>query len=297
MLAISLREALEEWGIHLRAMRRSQQTVKSYTDGVRFFLDWCEEAGIEPDLVPAVVNRFMVALEERGNKGSTLVSRQLAIRRFSAWLAQEGIIEADRLAGMKRPGLEVPVMEPLTDEELRALVKACAGTTMRDRRDEAIVRLLAETGLRAGECIGLELPDVDLQRGTVVVRKGKGGKGRVVGIGPQTSQSIARYLRTRKGHRLEGHAALWLGERGRAFTYDAMHKALRDRATRAGIDRFHPHLLRNTFAHRWLSASGSQAGLMAAAGWSRPDMLVRYTAFHQQARAVDEARRLNLGDV
>ncbi|CAN5839460.1 hypothetical protein BH23ACT4_BH23ACT4_16960 [soil metagenome] len=66
-----------------------------------------------------------------------------------------------------------------------------------------------------------------------------------------------------------------LGERGRRFGYDGLSRALRRRAERAGIAGFHPHKLRHTAAHRWLANGGSESGLMAMAGWSRTDMLVR----------------------
>ncbi len=65
----------------------------------------------------------------------------------------------------------------------------------------------------------------------------------------------------------------------------------------AGIVGFRPHRLRHTAAHRWLAAGGSEGGLMAVAGWTRPDMLLRYTKAQASSRAADEARRLNLGDV
>ncbi len=67
------------------------------------------------------------------------------------------------------------------------------------------------------------------------------------------------------------------------------------RADRAGVVGFHPHMLRHTAAHRWLAKGGSEGGLMAVAGWTRPDMLVRYTRAQASARAADEARRLDLG--
>lgn len=52
--------------------------------------------------------------------------------------------------------------------------------------------------------------DVDLTRGLAIVRRGKGGKGRPVPFGPQTSRAIDRYLRLRRSHRLAGTPALWL---------------------------------------------------------------------------------------
>jgi integrase/recombinase XerD len=106
------------------------------------------------------------------------------------------------------------VIEPLTDDELRTLIKACAGSNIRDRRDEALVRFMVETGARAGETVGLLVADVDLQAGTAIVRRGKGGKGRIVPFGPFTSRAIDRYMRLRRSHRLAATPWLWLGDSG-----------------------------------------------------------------------------------
>jgi integrase len=94
--------------------------------------------------------------------------------------------------------LDVKVVEGLTDEQCAALVKACqGGKDFIDRRDEAVTRLLIEIGMRTGEVLGLAVDDVDIQRGLAVIRRGKGGKGRVVPFGPQVARSIDRYLRLR----------------------------------------------------------------------------------------------------
>lgn len=288
---------LPSWELHLRAERKSPQTLKVYGDGVRRFLAWAQDSGRPAVLDRATVNAFVVDLIDAGAEASTARSRQLAVRRFSAWLADEGELDRDELVGIKPPKLDQKVIEPLTEDQLRALIKACAGPDMRDRRDEALVRLMLETGLRAGEAAGLQLPDVDLAKGTAIVRRGKGGKGRPVPFGPQTSRAIDRYLRARRGHRLAASSDLWLGDRGKAFSYDALHKSLAYRAQLAGIEGFHPHLLRHTAASRWLAAGGSEGGLMAVAGWTRRDMLDRYTKATAAARAADEARGLGLGDL
>ncbi|GEN78702.1 tyrosine-type recombinase/integrase [Actinotalea fermentans] len=294
--AVDLAALLPSWALSLRAERKSPATVKSYTDGVRGFLAWCEETGTPPVLDKATVNGFTAALLEAGREPATVRSRQLGVRRFAAWLADEGEIPADPLLGIKAPKLDAKVIEPLTDDQIRALLKACRGDDLRDRRDTALIRFMVETGARAGETVALALADVDLMVGVAIVRRGKGGKGRSVPFGPQTGQAIDRYVRARRNHRLAGTPALWLGDRGKAFTYDALHKSLAERAARAGIVGFHPHLLRHTAAHRWLARGGSEGGLMAVAGWSAPDMLARYTRARASERAAAEARGLNLGD-
>jgi integrase len=133
--------------------------------------------------------------------------------------------------------------------------------------------------------------------GTAIIRKGKGGKGRVVPFGPHTATALDRYMRLRARHRLADSPALWVGDRGKGFTYDALHQSLGQRAQAAGIVGFHPHKMRHTAAHRWLAAGGSEGGLMAVAGWTRPDMLMRYTKAQASSRAAAEARSLNLGEL
>lgn len=288
---------LPSWELALRAERKSAQTIKSYGDAVRAYLAWCQDNGAPEVLDRRQLAGFVDTLLASGRAPSTAVARQLGVRRFAAWLVAEDELDLDPFLGVKAPSLDEKVIEPLTEDELRLLLKACKGKDLRERRDEAIVRLMVETGARAGEVVAMGTADVDLAAGTAVIRRGKGGKGRVVPIGPQTAQAIDRYLRARRTHRLADTPTLWVGDRGKAFTYYALHKTLRERATAAGIDRFHPHLLRHTAADRWLAAGGSEGGLMAVAGWTRPDMLMRYTKARASARAADEARRLNLGDL
>jgi len=187
----------------------------------------------------------------------------------------------------------------VSDDQLRAMLRACRGPDLRDRRDEAILRLMFTTGARAGEVAAMQVNDLNLRSvpPTVIIRRGKGGKGRVVPLAVETAAAIDKYLRARRLHRLKADPALWLGDRGKHFSYDAMHQSLGMRAQIAGVTGFHPHRLRHTAAHRWLSKGGSEGGLMAVAGWTRPDMLMRYTKAQASARAAEEAQRLNLGEL
>jgi integrase/recombinase XerD len=292
-----LRALLESWTIHLRAERKAEGTVRLYATGVRAFLAWCDRQGRPATLDRPTVAAFVAELLNDGREAATARARQLALRRFAAWLAEEGELDADPLVGLKPPKLDSKVVPVLSDQQLRALLAACQGPALRDRRDEALVRLLTETGLRAGETVALRVEDVDLHAETLHVRRGKGGKGRLVPFGPQTARALDRYLRLRRQHRLADTPALWLGDQGRGFGYDALHFTLGRRAEAAGIRGFHPHVLRHTAAHRWLAAGGSEGGLMAVAGWARRDMLDRYAAATASERAAAEAKGLNLGDL
>lgn len=299
-----LRHLLKGWHTFLRSEKKAPGTIEGYLSRTRMYLDWCDQRGY-----PVAIDRRQVVewiadqLEEYA--AGTVISRQVAIRRYSWWLAEEeGALEADVLLGMKPPTADEPVIEPLTVAQLGALIKACTGRgrtlrarPFRDVRDEAAIRLIAETGMRAGELVALAVDDVDTDEGLAIIRRGKLGKGRRVAFGPATSLAVDRWKRKREGHRLAGTPKLFLGDGGKGFKYDALRRALGGRAETAGLQGFHIHQLRHTFADRWLTAGGSETGLMAMAGWSRPEMLRRYTRARSEARAADEARRLNLGDV
>jgi integrase/recombinase XerD len=90
---------------------------------------------------------------------------------------------------------------------------------------------------------------------------------------------------------------LWLGAHSNGFAYFGLNDTLKDRAREAGIEGFHLHLLRHTFATRWKAARGSDDGLMAVAGWSNRSMIDRYAGAAAADRAAAEARTLNLGDL
>lgn len=297
MTTEEMRGLLDSWALHLRAERKSAQTVKTYTDGIKRFLDWCQRTDTTPDLTRPVVNAFIATLLDEGAEGSTARSRQLALRRFSAWLTEEGELDQDRLIGLKPPKLDSKIVPELSDDQLKALIKACAGKDFWERRDEAIIRLMIETGARIGEVVAMTTDDIDLTAGVAIVRRGKGGKGRTIPVGPHTCRALDRYLRLRRAHRLAASPDLWLGDRGKTIGYSGLYDSLVRRARLAGIEDFHPHVLRHTAAGRWLQRGGSEGGLMAVAGWSRRDMIDRYTKATAQKRAADEARGLNLGDI
>jgi integrase/recombinase XerD len=288
---------LPSWRLAMKAERKSAGTIKVYTDGVNKFLRWCADTGHPAELTKPTVQAFLADLLDAGAEANTAKSRDMALKRYAAWLVDEGELSSHPLTGLKPPKGDHKVVHALTDDQLKRLIRACDGKTLQDRRDEALVRLMAETGLRASEVVDLQIADVNVHDGLVTVNRGKGGKGRVVAISPQTATAIDRYMRARKSHRLAPTGALWVGGGGKGFGYYGLDKALKGRAQAARIEGFHLHIMRHTFATRWLRASGSEGGLMAVAGWANRDMIDRYTGASTSERAAEESRKLNLGDV
>jgi site-specific recombinase XerC len=168
-----LPDLLESWEIILLAENKSPTTISSYLRGVRLYLQWCEQAG------RAQVQAYMAELIADGKEANTVRLRQASLRQFVRWLVDEGELPEDPLLGLKAPKIPTKVVHALTDDQLRALIRACKGPTFRDKRDEAIVRLMSDTGMRAAETLALTVADVQpLKEGSVTIHRGKGMRGR-----------------------------------------------------------------------------------------------------------------------
>jgi site-specific recombinase XerD len=296
----TLADLLQDWLNVLKAENKSKSTLKNYTTGVTAYIRWCEQRGETPRIDRTLVTEWVAELLASGMEPSSAKTRRQAVRRFSAWMDGEDDLDyTDQLLGLKPPKVPEKLIEPLTEVQLRVLILACEGKTLRDKRDEAIIRLLTETGMRASEVVGLQVSDLNMASGVVTIGQAKGGRGRLVSISPKTAVAIDKYLRLRRSHPAAGLPDLWLSLRGNSarLSYMGMRYSISERATLAGIENFHLHLMRHTASSRWLAAGGSEQGLMTRHGWRDRSMLDRYTRATASERSIDEARHLGLGDL
>ena len=123
---------LDSWTLALRAEHKSPATIASYRRGVQAFIDYCAATDRPAVLDRPAVSAFISHLLDTGNEPTTAKLRQLAVRRLSAWLLEEGEIDRDELIGMRPPKLDQKIIEPLSDEQIKKLLYACAGSDLRD---------------------------------------------------------------------------------------------------------------------------------------------------------------------
>jgi integrase/recombinase XerC len=138
----------------------------------------------------------------------------------------------------KTPTKLVPV---LPEADTSKVLEACRGKGFVGLRDEALVRLYANTGARLLEVGNLLVPDVDMATESVRFH-GKGAKDRRVRFGPKKARALSRYLRARDNHKGAELPNLWLADRGAApLTPNGIKIRLKRLGAAAGVPDLHAH--------------------------------------------------------
>jgi site-specific recombinase XerD len=261
---------------HLKAENKSPATIRTYIDAATGFDEYLRLNGYTLDLADIKaehVELFITDQLER-HAPATAANRYRSLQSFIKWAVAEGEIDQsdDPFRNLKSPNVPEKHVRIVPEDELKRLLKSCAGTGFLERRDIAILRIFITSGARRSEVANLRISvddplvnDLDLDMGVARIM-GKGARERMIPLDPKTVMALDRYLRARAKHNMSRLPWLWLGKKGR-LTVDGIRQMVERRCEQAGIPKIHVHQLRHSFAHDWLNSEGNESDLMRLAGW------------------------------
>jgi len=256
---------------------------------------WLERLQAQGDVTPLGVRRFFASLQTWSPSSQHQAYRTL--KTFFRWCVEVGVLAENPLRGftMRTPRTlpDVP-----TEDELRALLAACADT-LEGARNRALLLVLADSGLRAGELLHLLIEDWRPSDRGLFVRAGKGRKDRVAFIGPTTTRALKTWLARHPAPLPE--AFLFCDRTGRPLKYRHLVQIFHRLSRKASLPdhrRLHPHALRHFAATSWLRGGAGVDEVRRLLGHESLSTTLRYSSLvgadlqraHKRAGAIERLR-------
>jgi integrase/recombinase XerD len=198
----------------------ADNTLSSYRRDLRRYVGFLLAHDVTElgDVTEATVTEFLMALREgdadhpplsASSAGRTVV----AVRGFHRFAVRDGLATHDPSAGVRPPSPAKRLPKALSLGDVEAILEAAgaAGTALA-QRDRALLEVLYGTGARISEAVGLDVDDIDLDEGTVLLR-GKGSKERIVPVGSYARDAVASYVTGARTDLVAAGTAATPGER------------------------------------------------------------------------------------
>ena len=250
----------------------SSKTISYYESTLRHMTDTVAKPYTQ--MTSDDLREYLNNYENERNAGKVTIDN---IRRimssFFAWLEDEDYIVKSPVRRIHRVKTAVVAKETLSDENLETLRDEC--DTLRDL---AVVDILASTGMRVGELVGLDIADVNLQERECLVT-GKGNKQRPVYFDARTKLHLTAYLRSRA----DNNPALFvsLNGSGDRISIGGVESRLRQLGKKAGVNRVHPHKFRRTLATHAIDKGMPIEQVQKLLGHARIDTTMHYAMVNQ----------------
>ena len=283
---MTLQSAIEEFLIDQQVKGNTPRTLQYYRQTLRYFQAFAGPVSMEKISLP-LCKRYYLHLTERGIASTTSQSYIRSLRAFLAWAFAEGYINENIPARLKLPKAQRKVIDVLTDDEIKRLFACFDLRTLTGARNYAMCALMIDSGLRLNEVVTLQAQSVHVAEGYAIVN-GKGNKQRMVPLGLMTKKALVRYMGRNSEsppHETCGfrgdpgcsvQAGLFVKDEQTPIKQSTVESLFRKLKVRAGIPRLRPHLLRHSFATRYLDNGGDVYSLQQILGHTSLDMVKRY---------------------
>ncbi|TKJ29863.1 MAG: recombinase XerC [Chloroflexi bacterium B3_Chlor] len=277
-----MEEQLELYITHLDVEKdASPYTVRNYSQEIGQFLDLLKDEGIDTwdDVDRQVLRRYILWLRKEGYVEASMARKLSELRSFCRYLLQEGFLESNPIDLVSSPKVPKRLPRYLKPEEVEALLNAPDVSKPLGQRDKAILELLYAAGIRLSELVSLNLGDLNLDAGQMLVW-GKGGKERVVLLGKPAVRALRAYINDGRGKLASEKttSALFLNRFGGRLSRRSIGLILNKYSKLAGLwKKVTPHLLRHTFATHMLEGGAGLRVVQELLGHAQPTTTEIYT--------------------
>lgn len=252
-----LEEHVESFLQILKQKNYSAHTLENYAVDLKQFLQFAREEALKSweEVKHHHLRQYLAQLKIGGASRATVARKLASLRSFFKYLLRSEIIEKSPLVNLHNPKKEKRLPRFLYQKEIEELL-ALPPFTPFGLRDRAIMELLYGAGIRVSELTGLDLEDLDPDRGYLMVF-GKGGKERLVPLGKKGCHSLQEYLvrgrpyllRNRGKGKGPGEKAVFLNRWGERLSTRSVRRLLDGYVKKAALNKkVSPHTLRHSFA-------------------------------------------------
>ena len=282
MIKLNLSGLLTAFLLEQRVRGNSEKTVLFYERNVGYLVSFLSD--MDADVVRlSDLQNYYLYVSSRSVSSITVQTYMRAVRSFFSWAYREGYIHNDLVSSFRLPKARRKVFDVLTDDEVKKLLLVQRSDAALRERDLCICLLMLDSGLRLGEVLGLKYGSLHLEEGYISVL-GKGDKERYVPVGQHTKKELMRYLFARSG--CASKYSLFEKSKEIPLTEGAIRSLFRRLKRMTGIERLRPHLLRHTFATRYLENGGDLYSLQLILGHTTLEMSKRYVQTTTRKMAV-----------
>lgn len=252
-------DVLKEFIFDCKMRKLSDRTIKGYRNNNRKMMHFIEQEYQVTELEDTYHQHIQGYIEFLTNQklSETYINGLIkCFRAFFVYCMEEGYIRRNPMEKIKWQKEPIPMIETFTDKEVAKMIRAYRGSRFLDIRNQLIMVLLFDTGMRNSELCGLKVTDM---RGTHIHIFGKGKKTRYVPLTPIINKYLIRYLRVREEYIKDKFAYeteyLLLSQKGRKLTVETLERIVRDAGECCGIRkniRVSPHTCRHYYAQSQL---------------------------------------------
>lgn len=279
---MTISDSFDEFILEQRCRGHSKKTIEYYDLILRRFSEFAAKLQlIDVDQITLTVcKQFYLSLTDTNLSSISVQSYVRGFRAYVEWLYESEYLQEDLCERFRLPKATRKVIDILTDEEIRRLLASFDTSTFPGLRDYTVCALMIDSGLRLHEVVTLQAKHVHLDEGYLIVT-GKGDKERVVPFGAFTASVLRTYIEEKKSW-CPPLASFFVTVDGDQISDDTLKDVFRRLKDRAQIPRLHPHLLRHTFATKYLSNGGDIYTLQRILGHATLDMVKKYLHLSNQ---------------